>query len=151
FIDKGGFLSVVGRKKEMIVTSGGKNVWPEPIENMINDDRFISQSVIIGDRQKFIAALIAPDWEEVDNYLKKNSIPLKDHEKLIIDKDIIRIFQERLDQKINPNLCDYERVKRFKLLPREFSQEKDELTPTLKLRRHVIEQHYQREIEELFS
>jgi len=151
FIDKEGFLTVVGRKKEMIVTSGGKNVWPEPIENMINDDRFVSQSIIIGNKRKFIASLIAPDWEEIDNYLKENKIPLKDHEKLIVDKDIIQIFQKRIDEKINPNLSDYEKIKKFKLLPREFSQEKDELTPTLKLRRHVIEQHYQREIEELFE
>lgn len=151
FVDKEGFLTVVGRRKEMIVTSGGKNVWPEPIENMLNDDRFISQSMVVGNSQKYISALIAPDWEEIDNYLKENGIPLKDHEMLIVDKDIIQIFQRRIDEKINPNLSDYEKIKKFKLLPREFSQEKDELTPTLKLRRHIVGQHFQKEIEELFE
>lgn len=150
FLDKEGFLTVIGRKKEMIVTSGGKNVWPEPIENMLGDDKFITQAMIVGNGQKFIAALIAPDWEEIRSYLKEKDIPLREHEKLITDKDIIRIFQERLDKKINPNLSDYEQIKRFKLLPREFSQEKDELTPTLKLRRHIIARHYKKEIEELF-
>lgn len=151
FINKEGFLTVVGRKKEMIVTSGGKNIWPEPIENMLDNDRFITQSMVIGNCRKFISVLIAPDWEEIDKHLKENGIPLKEHEKLIVDPGIINIFQERLDKKINPFLSDFEQIKKFRLVSREFSQEKDELTPTLKLRRHVIEQHYAKEIEEIYS
>ncbi|MCX6759944.1 MAG: long-chain fatty acid--CoA ligase [Candidatus Nealsonbacteria bacterium] len=151
FIDKEGFLTVVGRKKEMIVTSGGKNVWPEPIENMLDDDRFVSQSMVIGNNRKFISALIVPDWEEVGKHFKENNIPLKEHEKLIVDQKLLQIFQKRLDEKINPNLSDYEKIKKFRLLPREFSQEKDELTPTLKLRRHIIERHFQKEIDEIFT
>ena len=66
FIDKQGFLTIIGRAKEMLVTSGGKNVWPEPIENLLNNDRFISQSMVVGNNQKFISALISPDWQEVE-------------------------------------------------------------------------------------
>ena len=74
FIDKQGFLTIIGRAKEMIVTSGGKNVWPEPIENLLNNDRFISQAIIIGNNRKFISALIIPDWQEIEIYFKKNNL-----------------------------------------------------------------------------
>ncbi len=149
FVDHEGFLTVVGRKKEMLVTSGGKNVWPEQVENIINDDRFVSQSIIFGNKKNFISALIVPDWEEVKKFLKESNKPLKGHEKLINDPEIIKVFQKRIDEKINPKLSDFEKIKKFKLLPGEFSQEKDELAPTLKLRRHIIEKHCQKEIEEM--
>lgn len=150
FIDKQGFLTVIGRKKEMLVLSGGKNVWPEPMENLLNNDRFISQSVVIGNKRKFVAALIVPDWQEVKIYLKENNFPLKEHYHLIKDPAVLSVFQKRLDEKINPNLSDFEKIKKFKLLSSEFSQENDELTPTLKLRRHIIEKHYGKEIESLY-
>lgn len=151
FIDKQGYLTVIGRAKEMIVTSGGKNVWPEAVENILNDDKFVSQSIIIGNVRKFISALIVPDWQEVEIYMKENNIPLQSHEKLIKNPALLAIFQERIDKKINPNLSEYEKIRKFKLLPQEFSQEQDELTPTLKLRRHIIEKHSQKLIEEMYS
>jgi long-chain acyl-CoA synthetase len=146
FIDKQGFLTVVGRGKEMIVTSGGKNVWPEPIENLLNEDKFISQSIAIGNQQKFISALIVPDWQELDAYMKENNLPLQEHAKLVKDSLIISVFQKRINEVINPNLSEFEKVRKFKLLAQEFSQDQDELTPTLKLRRHIIEKHYQKAI-----
>lgn len=149
FIDNQGFLTIIGRKKEMLVTSGGKNVWPEPIENLLNDDRFISQSIIFGDKQKFISALIVPDWQEIEVFLKQNNLRLQSHEKLVKDLEILKIFQERIDTKINPNLSEYEKIKKFRLLSQEFSQEQDELTPTLKLRRHIIFLHYKKLIESM--
>lgn len=151
FLEREGFLTVIGRRKEMIVTSGGKNVWPEPIENLLNDDRFISQSMVIGDKRKFISVLIAPDWEEAEIFLKQNNLPLQEHEKLTKHPDILRVFQERIDKKINPNLSDFEKIKKFKLLAQEFSQDRDEMTPTLKLRRHIILRRYASEIEEMYS
>lgn len=150
FIDKQGFLTIIGRAKEMIVTSGGKNVWPERVENFLNNDKFISQSIIIGNKRKFISALIAPDWQEVEIYLKKNNLPLQEHDKLIKSPELLAIFQNRIDEKINPNLNEFEKIKNFKLLPQEFSQEQDELTPTLKLRRHIIENHYKKSIESMY-
>ncbi|MDP2741386.1 MAG: AMP-binding protein, partial [bacterium] len=150
FIDREGFLTIIGREKEMIVTSGGKNVWPEKIENLLNTDRFISQSIIIGNKRKFVSALIIPDWKEVEVYMKENNLPLHDHEKLVKSPALLAVFQERIDTKINPNLCDYEKIKKFRLLPQEFSQEQDELTPTLKLRRHIIENHCKKTIELIY-
>lgn len=151
FVDKQGFLTVIGRKKEMIVTSGGKNVWPEPIENLLNDDRFISQSMIIGNKRKFISALIVPDWQEIKIYMKEKNLSLQEPEKLAKNQAILNIFQERIDTKINPNLSDFEKIKKFKLLLQEFSQEHDELTPTLKLRRHIVEKHCHKVIESMYS
>ncbi len=151
FLDREGFLTVIGRKKEMIVTSGGKNVWPEVIENILNKDRFIVNSMVIGHGQKFISALIVPDWEEVSLFLKEKSLVAQEPEKLVNSPEILRVFQERVDQKINPGVSDYERIRRFKLIAQDFSHEREELTPTLKLRRHIIEQHYKTEIEEMYS
>lgn len=151
FIDSQGFLTIIGRKKEMILLSNGKNVWPEPIENLLNNDKFISQSVVIGNKQKFISALIIPDWQEVKIFLKKNKILLQSHEKLVKNPLILSLFQDRLDQKINPKLSDFEKIKKFGLLPSEFSQENEELTPTLKLRRHIIERKYKKETQSLYS
>ena len=151
FIDKQGFLTVIGRAKEMIVTSGGKNVWPEKVEKLLNNDRFVSQSIIIGNNRKFISALIAPDWQEVEIYLKEKNLPLKGHDELIRDQKLLEIFQKRIEEKVNPNLDEVEKIKKFRLVPQEFSQEQDELTPTLKLRRHIIENHYQKEIESMYQ
>ncbi|MFH1967870.1 MAG: long-chain fatty acid--CoA ligase [bacterium] len=150
FLDKQGYLTIIGRAKEMIVTSGGKNVWPEKVENLLNDDKFISQSIIIGSQRKFISALIVPDWQEIEIYLKKQKLPLKEHDRLVKDPEILKIFQQRIDEKINPNLDNFERVIKFKLIPQEFSQDQDELTPTLKLRRHIIEKHYSKGIEGMY-
>ena len=151
FLDKQGFLTVIGRGKEMIVTSGGKNVWPEPIENLLNNDRFISQSVVVGNNQKFISALIVPDWQEIETYMKEKKLALQEHDKLAKSPELLAVFQERIDKKINPNLSEYEKIKKFKLLPQEFSQEHDELTPTLKLRRRIIETHCQKAIASMYS
>lgn len=151
FLDKQGFLTIIGRGKEMLVTSGGKNVWPEKIENLLNNDKFISQSMVLGNGQKFISALIVPDWQEVKIYMKENNLPLEEHEKLIKSPVMMAIFQERIGAKINPELNEFEKIKKFRLLPQEFSQEQDELTPTLKLRRHIIEKHYNKSIDGMYK
>jgi long-chain acyl-CoA synthetase len=149
FIDKDHFLTVIGRRTEMIVLSGGKNIWPEPIENILNNDRFISQSMILGENQNFISALICPDWKEVESFFKENNLRLQSHHNLSLNAFVLKIFQERIDEKINSNLSDYEKIKKFVLLPEEFSQEKGELTPTLKLRRHVILHNYEKIIKNI--
>jgi len=150
FIDKQGFLTIIGRAKEMIVTSGGKNVWPEPIENLLNNDKFISQTMVVGNNRKFISALIVPDWQQIETYFKQNNLPLQEHDKLIKNPILIDIFQKRLEEKINPELHEFEKIRKFQLLPQEFSQEQEELTSTLKLRRHIIEKHYQKSIESMY-
>lgn len=149
FVDRDGFLVIIGRKKEMMVTSGGKNVWPEVVEQEINRDKFIEQSAIVCHNRPFVAALIVPDWEEVSLYLKENHWPEKSHSELARDPQIIAVIKDRM-AKINEHLSDYEQIRNFRILTREFSQDRDELTPTLKLRRHVISSHYEKEIEEMY-
>ena len=151
FVDRQGFLTVIGRGKEMLVTSGGKNVWPESIENLLNNDKYISQSMVLGNCQKFISALLVPDWQEVKIYMKENNLSMEEPEKLAKNPAVLEVFQHRLDAKINPNLSEYEKVKKFRLVLQEFSQEQDELTPTLKLRRHIIEKHYKKTIEGMYE
>ncbi len=146
FIDSDGFLVVIGRKKEMIVTCGGKNIWPEHIEIELNYDRFISQSVIIGHKQKFISVLIVPNHMELSQYLKEKGIDKYD----LGDSTVQQIYNRCLD-KVNCNLSDYEKIRKFVLLPREFSQELDEMTPTLKIKRNAIEYHFQREIDKIYN
>ncbi len=150
FIDNEGFLTVIGRKKEMIVLSGGKNVWPEVVEKEINHDPFVSQSMVIGHNRKFVSALIVPDWQEVKKFFQKNNLILKNPEELVKSPELIKLFKERIEI-INKNLSSYEDIKKFKLIVNEFSQEREELTPTLKLRRHIIENHYEKEIKEIYS
>jgi len=149
FIGRDNRLVIIGRKKEMMLTSGGKNIWPEALEQKINIDRFVAQSMAIAHRRKFVSALIVPDWQEVGIFLKEKGLPLGVPSKLANRPDILELFGQRLD-KINQDLADYERIRKFVLLTDEFSQERDELTPTLKLRRQVIEGHYQKEIEGMY-
>jgi len=149
FIDQEGFLTVIGRKKEMLVTSGGKNVWPEKVEKEINHDPYISQSMIVGQGRKFISALIVPDWEEVRKFLKAKNLLVKGPEELVKSLEVLDLFRERIEL-INRNFSHFEDIVRFKLIVNEFSQEREELTPTLKLRRQFIEKHYQQAIEEMY-
>jgi len=137
FMDAEGFLTIIGRKKDMFVLSGGKNIWPEPIENILNNDKFISQSMVVGNNQKFVAALIVPDWQEVESQgIPKNTLA--------------EFLQQRIYEKINPQLSDVEQVKKIVVLPKPFLQENEELTPTLKLRRHIIAHRYEREIVKMY-
>lgn len=149
YIDKDEFLTVIGRKKEMIVTSGGKNIWPETIENTLNSDKYITSSMIIGHKKKFVSALIFPDWQEIKTFLEKSNLSNQSPEKLCHEPIVIEKIKERID-KINDNLNDYEKIKKFTVIPNDFSQERDELTPTLKLRRHIVERHYLKEIESMY-
>ena len=149
FIDQEGFLTVIGRKKEMLVTSGGKNIWPEVIEKEINHDPYVSQSMVIGHNRKFISALIVPDWGEVKNFLKAKNLLVKAPEELVKSPEMLDLFRERIEL-INRNFSHFEDIVRFKLIVDEFSQEREELTPTLKLRRQLIEKHYQQAIEEMY-
>ncbi len=141
FFDNSGFLTIIGRAKEMIVTSGGKNIWPEPIENMLNDDRFIWQSVILGDKRKFVSALIVPDWQEMKIYFNG---------KIPTSQQVQEIIRQRIEEKINPDLDDFEKIKKFRILPKILSAESGELTATLKLRRHIILEKNRQLIESMY-
>ena len=150
FMSSDGFLVIIGRKKEMISMSNGKIVWPEQIELVLNDDRFIIQSMIHGHNRNYLSALIVPDWQEVLRTLDELGVATREPDELLREPKLIKLFEHRLE-KINHDLADWEKIRKFILLRREFSQEKDELTPTLKVRRHIIEKHYLKQIEKMYQ
>lgn len=149
FIDDEGFLSIIGRIKEMIVLNTGKNVMPEKIEIQLNLDEYIYQSAVFGNKQPYIVALIVPDYNEITTFAKEHKINFNTPKDLLREPAIHRIIKERVDKQLE-DMPDYEKIKQFYLLDREFTQEEDELTPTLKLRRFVIGEKYKKEIESLY-
>lgn len=149
FITSEGFLVIIGRKKEMLALSNGKIAWPEQLELLLNNDRFISQSMVYGNKKSYLTALIIPDWSEVTLNLESLGLQSKEPEEFVKDEKLIKIFNDRID-KINDQLADWEKIRKFVILPSEFSQDKDELTPTLKLRRSKIAENYQKQLESLY-
>ena len=133
-IDADGFIKITDRKKDLIITAGGKNIAPQNIENALKASRFVSQALVVGDRRPYVTALITLDWDEVSASGRKAN-------------DIV---QELVDN-VNRERVRVEQIKRFAILPRDFSQEEGELTPTLKLRRRVVHDHFADEIEKLYS
>lgn len=150
FLSSDGFLVIIGRKKEMICLSNGKIVWPEQLEVVLNNDRFIVQSLVYGNSRSFLAALLVPDWAEVIRTLDELGISTREPDELLNEPELIKFFERRLE-KINGQFADWEKIRKFTILRREFSQEKDELTPTLKVRRHIIEEHYSKQLEKMYQ
>jgi len=148
-IDEEGFVYIVDRKKELIVTAGGKNIAPQPIENELRLDPYISQAIVIGDMKPYLVAFITPDIERVMDLAREESIPYSDVEELLADRRIKEVFAKRIEE-LNKNYPPYKTIKRFALLPRDFSIEGGELTPTLKLKRKVIFDKYKDIVDDLY-
>lgn len=140
--DSEGFLRITDRKKDIIVTAGGKNVAPQNIENLIKTDPYISQIVVHGDRRKFLSALVTLDQLQIEKFAQQHSIPYVKYEDLVNSEKIYNFIRTRIDEK-NKQLAKYETIKRFAILPHDFTVESGELTPTLKIKRKVISLRYQ--------
>jgi long-chain acyl-CoA synthetase len=149
-LDADGFLRITDRKKELFKTSGGKYISPQPIEQAIKGSRFVNQVVLVGAERKFPAALIVPMWEQLESYCKLKGIEVKSRREMCEHPRIIDLFQRQID-KLTPNLARYEKIKKVALLENEFSIESGELTPTLKVKRRVIDQKYRDVIEKLYK
>ncbi|MEO7276249.1 MAG: long-chain fatty acid--CoA ligase [Vicinamibacterales bacterium] len=148
-IDADGYLSITDRKKDLLVTSGGKKIAPQPIEATLKRSPLISEAVVLGERRNFVAALIVPDFAALEKRLQSLGRPPAPGESLIAREDVQSLYQELVDA-LNPTLAQFERIKRIKLLPREFTIDSGELTPTLKVKRKVVEQQWRAEIEALY-
>jgi len=148
-IDEEGFVYIIDRKKELIVTAGGKNIAPQPIENELRLDKYVSQSIVIGDQKPYLVAFITPNVERLIDYARENSIAYVDIDDLVANHKIKELFAERIEA-LNKNYPPYKTIKRFALLPRDFSIEGGELTPTLKLKRKVIFEKYRDIIDDLY-
>jgi len=149
-LDKDGYLRITDRKKELFKTSGGKYISPQPIEQAIKGSRFVNQVVLIGSERKFPAALIVPNWEQLDSYCKLKGIEVKNRREMCEHPRIVNLFERQIER-LTPNLARYEKIKKIALLENEFTIEGDELTPTLKVKRRVIDQKYRDLIEKLYA
>ncbi len=148
-IDSAGFVTIVDRKKEIIITAGGKNIAPQPIENHLKLDKYISQAFVYGDRKPYLTAILTPNIECLIEYARDKNINYLNIDDLVVKQAILELLAERLEV-VNKTLPSYETIKRFIILPQEFSIESGEITPTLKLKRKVIYEKHKDSIEGLY-
>ena len=148
-IDGEGFLVITDRKKDIIVTSGGKNVAPQQIENLLKTSSYIASAVVTGDRRKFVSALIVPNFEKIEEYAASRGIPTADRPGLVRNPDIVNFLMGEVD-KVTVNLASYEKVKKIAVLEKDFEIDAGELTPTLKVKRNIIENKYRDLIDALY-
>jgi long-chain acyl-CoA synthetase len=149
-LDEDGFLRITDRKKELFKTSGGKYIAPQPIEQMIKSSRFVNQVVLIGNSRKFPAALIVPDWEQLRSYAELKGLDARTPQEFIKHPRIINLFERQVAAH-TPGLAQFERVKRIALLENELTIEGGEMTPTLKVKRRVIDEKYKDVIDRLYA
>jgi long-chain acyl-CoA synthetase len=149
-IDVEGYISITDRKKEIIVLSGGKNISPAYVESKLTGDKFISQACVIGDRRKHLAALVVPDYENLVDFLKENNLDPKNADALAKSKELKTFVQGRI-REINKQLSDVEAVSTFTVVPQPFTQENGELTPSLKIRRKVVQAHFKDQIDSMYG
>lgn len=144
-----GFVFITDRKKELIITAGGKNIAPQPIENELKMDKYMTSAFVYGDRKPYLTALIVPNLERLLEFAKEKHIHYYELEDLVMHDPVQRLYEQRLAD-INSRLAPYETIKKFVLLAHDFSIEGGELTPTLKLRRKIIYEKYKHRIEDLY-
>ncbi|MFN7947108.1 MAG: long-chain fatty acid--CoA ligase [Blastocatellia bacterium] len=148
--DEDGYLYITDRKKDLIKTSGGKYIAPQPIENEIKRSRFVNQVVVIGDGRKFPVALIVPQIDALKSYAELKGIAYADASELLRHPQVIDLMKRQVD-KFTPELAHYEKVKAVALLGQELTIENGELTPTLKVRRRVVAEKYKPQIDRLYA
>ena len=148
-IDKDGFLAITDRKKDILVTSGGKNIAPQPIENTIKTNKFFAEVVMIGNRRNFPAALVVPNFESLEKWAREKGLT-GSREELVNKPEVVALYQ-KLIQELTPDLAQFERIKKITLLAHDLTIEAGELTPTLKVKRRVVEDKYKSLIDAMYQ
>lgn len=146
----GEFLKITGRKKELFKTSGGKYVAPQPVENKMKESFYIEQIMVIGENKKFVSALIVPSFEKLTEYCKERNLACNTREEIVSHQEVNDLIQSEID-KYNKEFSNVEQIKKFKLIPREWTIDSKELTPTMKVRRGVVEQEFSGMIGEMYA
>jgi long-chain acyl-CoA synthetase len=149
-VEQDGYLRITDRKKDIIVTAGGKNIAPQPIENMLKTNKYVSQAVMLGDKRKFPVVLIVPDWDQLEKWAARNQIVWTSRAELMNMPTIQAKVEKEVKEQLK-GLASYEMPKKVKLIEHDFSIERGELTPTLKVKRRVIDQTYKAQIDELYA
>jgi long-chain acyl-CoA synthetase len=149
-IDDEGYVRIVDRKKELIITAGGKNISPANIENLLKQHPLVGQACVIGDRRAYLTALIVLDPEVAPAWAKNKGIEAATVGELAAHPDVVAEIQSAVDD-ANRHISRVENVRRFTILPAEWTPESEELTPTLKLKRRVILEKYAGEIDEMYA
>ena len=152
YFDQDNYLVITDRKKNLIVTSGGKNIAPQPIETLLVTIPYIEQVMVIGDNRNFISALVVPNLEQLRKYAKDHNIPYNSDEQLIANKEIYTMVDKMIQEsQDHAGIARYEKVRKFAFLPKAFTIESGELTPTLKIKRNVITRNFLTIIESLYN
>jgi long-chain acyl-CoA synthetase len=148
--DEDGYLKITDRKKQILVTSTGKNVAPQPIEKAVESSRYIDQVIVLGDGRKFVSALVVPDFEALEKWAHDNNVSFASHEDLIGKEEVNDLIWQEI-QAHQKQFSDYEKIRKFSLLPEPFSIEAGQLTPTMKIKRSVVEKQYGDLIEKMYA
>lgn len=148
--DADGFLMITDRKKHLFKTTAGKYIAPTPIENTFLSSKYIDQFMLIGDRRMFLSALIVPDFESLREYADSHQIPYVNEQDLVKNEEIYKLLEKDM-ARLQKNLANYERVRKFVLLDKPFTVESGEITPSLKIRRKIVEENYSDLIEQMYS
>jgi long-chain acyl-CoA synthetase len=149
-LDPDGFLVITDRKKDLLVTAGGKNVAPQPIENALKNIRYVAEAVLLGDRRPYCVALIVPDFQQLEAWARYKRVPFATRAELLARPEVVQMYERRIADATH-EFARYEKVKRFALLDHDFTIAEGELTPTLKVRRRIISEHYAATIESLYQ
>ncbi len=148
--DDEGFLKITDRKKSLIVTSGGKNIAPAPLENALVASVYVEQIVAIGDKRNFISALIAPNFEALDGYLKTKGIEGLPPSEMASHPETTELFNSEVENRMK-SFAQYEKIKKFTVIDRLFELEKNEITPSLKIRRKAISENFKETIDAMYN
>jgi long-chain acyl-CoA synthetase len=149
-IDKDGFLKITDRKKDIIINAYGKNIAPQPIEALLKSSPYVGTPVLLGDRRKYLAALIVPNFEKLEREAAGLGVQVRSREELVDHPKVKALIQDEIDR-FNKNLDRQEKIRRFALIARDFSIEEDEITPSLKVKRKVIDKKYKHLIDQMYA
>jgi len=149
-LDENNFLFLTDRKKNIIVTSGGKNIASAPIENLLKKSRYIDDVCLLGDKRKFVSAIIVPNYENLKRWSEEHKLKFIDDKEMVANANVEKLIASELEI-LQKDLARFEKVKKFILLPHPLSIEQGELTPSLKIKRNVVEKRYKEQIDRLYQ
>jgi long-chain acyl-CoA synthetase len=149
-LDTDGFLSITDRKKDLIKTSGGKFIAPQPIENSLKHNAMVAEAAVVGEKHKFPSVIISPNFPLLEGWARSHELPFASRQELVAHPEVRALYEGIVDD-LNRNLARYEKLKRVLLVADEFTAESGTLTASMKLRRRVVEEHYRQQIEEMYA